>query len=117
MHNTNCYAKTLEDAKQFKPTDMLRPHAHHILFKEGIGPLQKAYSLYGKQILKKHDIGIDSIHNLTWAPNVKGLHRLSTLKPIVKELRDVHKQGGNRDDIIAVLTKHGKKASEFLRLP
>ncbi|UJF32198.1 AHH domain-containing protein [Paenibacillus hexagrammi] len=56
---------------------MIDPHAHHILFKKGLGKTQQELVKEGQEILKEY--GIDSImglENLVWAPNrVKGQRR------------------------------------------
>ena len=53
------------------PTAMIDPHAHHILFKKGLGQKPQELVREGQEILKKY--GIEPIigkENLVWAPNI-----------------------------------------------
>ena len=56
------------------PLDMIDPHAHHILFRTGLGSRQKALVAEGQELLRRY--GIDPIfgkENLVWAPwRIKG---------------------------------------------
>ena len=60
------------------PTDMVDPHAHHILYKKGLGQKQQELVREGQEILRRY--GMDPIigkENLVWAPNaVIGQHSL-----------------------------------------
>ena len=98
-----------------KPSNMDNAHAHHILYKEGNGPGQKALVEEGQAILRKY--GIDPIvgeENLVWAPNITGQHVKKThLKPLVDELKAVDAKGGSYEQIAEVLERHGEIASEW----
>ncbi|MEN1938225.1 AHH domain-containing protein [Paenibacillus sp. 102] len=95
------------------PADMINPHAHHILFKKGLGQKQKALVQEGQEILRRY--GIDLIigkENLVWAPNaLVGQHSLDALEIVVKRLRDVEAEGGDLDDIVDALEELGGLAS------
>ena len=71
------------------PEGMIDPHAHHTLFKKGLGPKQQALVEEGQAILRK--VGIDPImglENLVWAPmRVTRQHSLESLKTVVDTLR------------------------------
>ena len=54
---------------------MVRAHAHHILFKAGLGQAQRELVGEGMEILLRHGVDpIKGLDNLVWAPNVKGQH-------------------------------------------
>ncbi|WP_254798036.1 AHH domain-containing protein, partial [Bacillus sp. NH11B] len=95
------------------PTDMRNPHAHHILFKKGLGQEQKELVQEGQEILRRY--GIDPIigeENLVWAPNaVVGQHSFDALEIVVKRLRDVEAMDGDLDDIVEALKDLGDIAS------
>jgi hypothetical protein len=94
------------------PPSMTNPHAHHILFKKGLGPAQQALVDEGQAILRKH--GIDPIfgpENLVWAPNVAGQHTLDSLDEVVRLLREVDLAGGGYDEIDAALKSLGRIAA------
>ena len=66
---------------------MVNPHAHHVLFKLGNGPAQKALVQEGQELLRK--VGIDPIFGkevLFWAPNKKGLHVKAMLQNLIDEI-------------------------------
>jgi hypothetical protein len=95
---------------------MVAPHAHHIVYKAGIGPLQALEAMAGRAILRRHGIDpIRGIENLTWAPNVKGQHTLANLRSVVGDLRAVDRAGGGYDEIVAVLQQHGELAARRTR--
>ncbi|HDR3889996.1 TPA: AHH domain-containing protein [Bacillus cereus] len=91
------------------PADMINPHAHHILFKKGLGEAQQKLVQEGQELLRKH--GIEPIigdENLVWAPNrVKGQHGIEALRNVVDRLRKIRDNGGDRDDIVKELRKLG----------
>jgi hypothetical protein len=93
---------------------MLFPHAHHILFKEGLGPAQQALVQEGQAILRRH--GIDPIYgveNLVWAPNkITGQHHGDALKHVVETLRIVEAAGEGYDGMVDALKKLGKLAAK-----
>ncbi|SNZ14025.1 A nuclease family of the HNH/ENDO VII superfamily with conserved AHH [Terribacillus aidingensis] len=95
------------------PTAMINPHAHHILFKKGLGQKQQELVREGQEILKRY--GIDPIigkENLVWAPNaVVGQHSLDALEEVVNRLKAVELEGGDLDDIVETLEELGVLAS------
>ncbi len=95
------------------PSAMINPHAHHILFKKGLGQKQQELVREGQEILRKY--GVDPIigeENLVWAPNaVTGQHSLDALKNVVNQLKSVEIEGGDFDDIVEVLEELGNLAS------
>jgi hypothetical protein len=95
------------------PSGMFDPHAHHILFKEGLGKAQKELVKEGQELLKRY--GIEPIlgkENLTWAPmRVAGQHGIDVLKDVVNTLKKVEKAGGDYDDIVQALKELGEKAA------
>ena len=97
------------------PEDMINPHAHHILFKTGLGEKQQELVKEGQAILRKY--GIDPItgpENIVWAPNsVNGQHALPSLEKVVNSLKLVDKMGGDYDDIVEALERMGKIASSL----
>ena len=95
------------------PTAMIDPHAHHILFKKGLGETQQKLVLEGQELLRKY--GIDPIiskENLVWAPNrVAGQHSIAALENVVNQLKAVDAAGADLDDIIEILEDLGKQAA------
>ena len=96
------------------PADMADPHAHHILFKKGLGPAQQALVQEGQAILWR--VGINptfGLENLVWAPNrVVGQHDIEALRNVLKQLREVEKYGGDYDDMSEALKKLGDLAAK-----
>jgi hypothetical protein len=95
------------------PADMPDPHAHHIVFKEGLGLEQKALVKEGHDLLREYDIDpILGLENLTWAPNrVAGQHGVEALRNAVDNLKAVKQFGGTREDIIEKLRELGELAA------
>ncbi|WP_243503943.1 T7SS effector LXG polymorphic toxin [Cytobacillus oceanisediminis] len=95
------------------PTAMIDPHAHHILFKKGLGEAQQKLVQEGQEILRKY--GIDPVigkENLVWAPNrVAGQHSIAALENVVDQLKAVDAAGADLDDIIEILEDLGKQAA------
>ncbi len=95
------------------PVNMVDPHAHHILFKKGLGEAQQKLVQEGQEILRKY--GIDPIvgkENLVWAPNrIAGQHNISALENVVNQLKAVDAAGADLDDIIEILEDLGKQAA------
>jgi len=95
------------------PAAMIDPHAHHILFKKGLGQKQQEFVGEGQEILKRY--GVEPIigkENLVWAPNaVIGQHSLDALEEGVNRLRAVEAMGGDFDDIVEALEDLGDIAS------
>ncbi len=107
------FGKYLKNIKGDPPANMLDPHAHHILFKNGNGATQQELVKEGQEILRKY--GIDPIvgeENLVWAPNrVAGQHDIVALEKVVDTLKAVDEAGGDYDDIVEVLQLLGLEAS------
>ncbi len=97
------------------PADMVDPHAHHILFKEGNGQAQKTLVQEGQALLRR--FGIDPIYgleNLVWAPNrITGQHDYAGLKNVVNQLKMVEEMGGNFDFIKGELTIQLKRLGKI----
>jgi hypothetical protein len=95
------------------PSGMIDPHAHHILFKKGLGDAQQKLVLEGQGILRKY--GIEPVigkENLVWAPNrIAGQHSISALENVVNQLKAVDAAGADLDDMIEILEDLGKQAA------
>ncbi len=86
-------------------------HAHHILFKAGLGHEQKQLVAEGMEILLKH--GIDPVYgkaNLVWAPNVKGQHTKEMLQFVVDTLKRADSKGEKA--VKEALQRLGRKAAD-----
>lgn len=89
---------------------MVAHHAHHILFKTGLGYKQKVLVAEGLFILLRHDIDpIAGLANLTWAPRIKGQHLTSKLEHVLNVLRAADKKG--RQDVLDALDVLGVEAA------
>ncbi|MGG0727735.1 type IV secretion protein Rhs [Bacillus paramycoides] len=92
------FGKYLKGLISDPPADMINPHAHHILFKKGLGEAQQKLVQEGQELLRKH--GIEPIigdENLVWAPNrIAGQHGIERLQHIVDKLKEVDAMGGTR---------------------
>ncbi|TYQ15990.1 UNVERIFIED_CONTAM: RHS repeat-associated protein [Acetivibrio alkalicellulosi] len=108
--NYNKYLRGLIGAP---PSEMVDPHAHHILFKLGLGVAQKELVKEGQELLRRY--GIDPVMGrevLVWAPNrVVGQHGIEALKHVVDKLKEVEEAGGDYDDIVEMLKELGEQAS------
>lgn len=98
------------------PTAMIDPHAHHILFKKGLGQKQKELVAEGQEILKRY--GIESIigeeNLLVWAPNrIAGQHGIDRLQHIVDKLKEVDSFGGTREKMVDMLKLLGEEAASM----
>ncbi|MFS0559481.1 hypothetical protein AB1K91_01950 [Terribacillus sp. 179-K 1B1 HS] len=95
------------------PSGMIDPHAHHILFKKGLGDAQQKLVQEGQDILRKY--GIEPVigkENLVWAPNrIAGQHSISALENVVNQLKAVDAAGADLDDMIEILEDLGKQAA------
>jgi hypothetical protein len=94
---------------------MIGPHAHHILFKGGLGPEQKKLVAEGMEILV--DVGIDpikGIENLVWAPlNAKGQHGIEALEHVMERIKAVYDGGkGGYKQVAEELEKLGLEAAK-----
>ena len=89
------------------------PHAHHILFKKGLGPAQQRLVSEGQEILWRHNLDpIGGLENLVWAPmRVKRQHGIDALQNVVDTLKRVDSFGGSQDDIIKALRELGAQAA------
>ena len=107
------FGALLRKLKGDPPKDMPDPHAHHILYKEGIGPDQKALVQEGQKILRKYDIDpIYGPENLTWAPmRVVGQHDIASLTEVVEDLRAADQIFGSREAVVEALTEAGRRAA------
>ncbi len=107
------FGRLLRNAIGSPKPGMLNPHAHHILFKYGLGRAQRELVREGQGILR--GVGIDpilGIENLVWAPNkIRGQHSFSALSNVVKELRKLQAAGGDYDDFVELLKSLGKIAA------
>ena len=100
------------------PKGMKNPHAHHILFKVGLGKKQKAIASEGQAILRKY--GIDPLFGkevLTWAPNkIKGQHSIDALTKVVDKIKEVDNLGlgksEGREIMTDALKELGKRAAQ-----
>jgi ABC-type proline/glycine betaine transport system substrate-binding protein len=108
------FGKYLKSKIGGPPSGMKNPHAHHILFKKGLGEAQKELVKEGQEILRKH--GIDPIYgaeNLCWAPNaVKGQHSIDALKNVVDKLKEADVFGGTKQHIVETLKELGNQAAK-----
>ena len=108
------FGKYLKSKIGNPPTDMVDPHAHHILFKKGLGPSQQALVQEGQALLRRY--GIDPIlglENLVWAPNrIVGQHSIEALRYVVEKLKLVEDFGGSYNDIVEALEDLGEKAAK-----
>lgn len=94
---------------------MIDPHAHHILFKKGLGQKQQELVREGQEILKRY--GIELIigkGNLVWAPNrITGQHGIERLQHIVDKLKEVDSFGGTREKMVEMLKLLGEEAASM----
>jgi hypothetical protein len=94
------------------PKGMIDPHAHHILFKKGIGEAQQELVEEGQRILR--NVGIDPIfgaENLVWAPwRVHGQHGIDSLTRVVNKLKELDDLGASYDDFVDALRELGQIA-------
>ena len=84
------------------PSGMKRPHAHHIVFKQGRGREMKKVLADSKEILEKH--GIDWLkgkENLVWAPNKN--HSIKAAKTVRDALQKADKLPNAKGAVIDTL--------------
>ena len=106
------FGSYLRNIKEEPPTNMVAPHAHHILFKTGNGKGQQELVEEGQALLRKY--GIDPIvgpENLTWAPNKAGQHDVDRLQHVVNKLKEVDDFGGTKEKMTAMLRQLGEEAA------
>ena len=96
------------------PKGMPDPHAHHILFKKGLGAKQQALVVEGQALLRKYDIDpIFGKENLVWAPNrIKGQHSYDALEHVVSTLKQTDEMFGTLEEMIKALKRLGKTAAQ-----
>ena len=109
------FGKYLKDLIGDSPKDMVDPHAHHILFKEGHGSAQKALVKEGQKLLRRYNIDpIMGKENLIWAPNrVKDQHGFEALKNVVENLKSIEDMGGSSERIRKNLVKKLKELGDL----
>lgn len=89
--------------------NMIRKHAHHILFKTGNGKKQQRLVKEGQEILRRYGIDpVIGLENLIWAPNVKGQHTKKALKKVVDDL----KKCNSYEAVVDTLKTYGKIAQK-----
>ncbi|HIY67127.1 MAG TPA: AHH domain-containing protein [Candidatus Agrococcus pullicola] len=77
-----------------KPDGMERPHGHHIVFKNGNGPRQRALLERSKEILERNGIDwLEGGENLIWAPNTSGQHTLTNVQRVLDMLEAADAKG------------------------
>lgn len=117
VHNADCFARTLINAGFARPAagTMMRPHAHHIVYKRGFGEVQQQIAGDGRAILIRNGIDIDGRENLVWAPNVAGQHSPENITSVVNDLRSAESLGGTsaevRARLVDALRRQGELAS------
>jgi len=103
----------LTGIKGAAPSDMPNPHAHHILFKKGLGEVQQMLVREGQDLLRK--VGIDPLFGeevLYWAPNgVKDQHSHSTLLSLIEDLREAANDQLDRSEYVRILKRHAEVAA------
>ena len=98
------------------PDDMIRAHAHHILFKSGLGLNQRKLIVEGMEILLKYDIDpVYGLSNRVWAPNISGQHGIDALTRVITRLRNADNSGGGFDAIKNALEELGQTAANIKR--
>jgi len=110
---TQDWGRYLEKQGVEAPLAMYRPHAHHILFRKGLGPTQQAMVEEGQRILR-NAAGLDPIwapENLVWAPNGRGTHSTERLAEVVAKLKGIQAANGKPQDYIAALRALGVEAA------
>lgn len=104
----------LTGIKGVAPSDMPNPHAHHILFKKGLGEAQQMLVREGQDLLRK--VGIDPLFGeevLYWAPNgVKDQHSHETLLSLIEDLRELANDTAPKSEYVKILREHATKAAD-----
>jgi len=108
------WKKYLTSLKGEAPKDMFNPHAHHILFKKGLGETQQRLVREGQDLLRK--VGIDPLFGkevLYWAPNgVKDQHSGRTLLSLIEDLREAANVGAPEFQYVKILREHADLAAK-----
>lgn len=85
------------------PAGMIRPHAHHGVYKRGMPGRQAELVEQAQDIVRRRG-GVDPIwglSNLGWAPN-KG-HTTAAMEDILLRLRNLDEVGGAPDEFVSLL--------------
>ncbi len=93
------------------PADMDRPHAHHIVFKNGRGKEMRKVLKESKAILEKH--GIDWLkgkENLVWAPNKN--HSIKAATTVRDALKKADSLFSTREAIVQTLQELGERFAD-----
>lgn len=123
VHNGGCgywasHLKTMAQqvgntVKAAAPTNMIRPHAHHIVMR--IGLWGRGYVNQSKAILARAGIGIDDLENMCWARNWD--HSRDYAKAVYVALKKV--DGLGKEEVartlqrIADILKEGRRFRGF----
>ncbi|MCY6354738.1 hypothetical protein [Clostridium sp. ZS2-4] len=88
------YGKYLEEYKpKPKANKDDRWHAHHVLYKKGIGEEQQSLVEEGARILRRTNIDpVLDLDNLVWAQNKAGQHNVTNLQEVVDRLRNAERK-------------------------
>jgi hypothetical protein len=104
--------RVLRDAGIEPAVGMKQPHAHHVVYENGIGKAQQAVVKEGQEILRRHGLDpVKGLENLVWAPNVKGQHNLANLTAVVDDLKAADAAGLGKNELIAILRDHANAAA------
>jgi hypothetical protein len=86
------------------PVDMVNPHGHHTVFKQGRGQKMQQYLNDSKNILESYDIDwYKGAENLGWAPNKN--HSTAAAKAVRDALTEAHTNVGTREAVLDSLSK------------
>lgn len=107
------FGKFLKNMHVLLSYEIEKAHAHHILFKCGIGEEQKYLVKIGQAILCKYGIDyIVGLENLVWAPNIQGQHTKKNLRKLVDALIKADSDGTDYSGIKEILKQYGEEASQ-----
>ena len=80
-----------------KPTNMVRPHRHHIVREyapRNWKQENRDYILNAQAIMKKHKIDLNTdLRNFTWAENGRGTHSVASARKVYERLQEVDAKG------------------------
>lgn len=107
------FGKFLRNMQVLLSYEIKKTHAHHILYKCGIGKKQKDLVKIGQAILCKYGIDyIVGLENLVWAPNIQGQHTKENLQKLVEALIKADADGTDYCGIKRILKYYGEEASQ-----
>ena len=107
------FGKFLRNMQVLLSYEIKKAHAHHILYKCGIGKKQKDLVKIGQAILCKYGIDyIVGLENLVWAPNIQGQHTKENLQKLVEALIKADADGTDYCGIKRILKYYGEEASQ-----